>query len=404
MNEPAHVHLDAVGGIAGDMFVAAMLDAFPYLEERVFADLARVLPAEAGRPELAEGRSGAVRVKRFGLVSHDKSGRHSAHDHHHDHHHGRYRELAALIENASLSNGTSAEACAILGHIARVEAHIHQIAIDEVHFHEIAGWDSLMDVVAAGSIIAALPGVSWSVSDLPRGGGLVNTEHGRLPVPAPATVALLEGFTWRDDGISGERVTPTGAAILRHIITLPSRKAAGRLVASGTGAGTRELPAMPNILRVLAFVSNLTAGSSDSVVVLSFDIDDMTGEEIGTAADKLRALEGVLDLAIGTLAGKKGRPLSAFRLLVAPAHLDAVKAKCLSETSTIGLRWHVEDRDVLERETDIAHHDAGALRVKRVRRPDGTVTGKVESDDLAPLETYAARSRAKKRIEERTDS
>ena len=397
MSGPSHIHLDAVGGIAGDMFVAAMLDAFPHLVERVLADIAAVLPAEAGKPSLSEGLSGAVRCRRFALVAvehaHHGGHHHHPHDHHHDHHHTSYRDLVARIEGRH-SGAAGAAACKILAHIAAAEARIHDVPIDQVHFHELADWDSLMDVVAAGSIIAALPDVTWSVSDLPRGSGMVRTQHGLLPVPAPATVEILEGFAWRDDGVGGERVTPTGAAILRHIIK-GHGKAEGRLVASGTGAGTRDLPDMPNILRVLAFAKVEAGADHDQIAVLSFDIDDMTGEEIGIAADRLRALEGVRDLAISALSGKKGRPMSGFRLLVDPAMLDAVKQRCLIETSTIGLRWHIEQRDILKRQSE----GGPGGRVKSVRRPDGSTTAKLESDDLVPLDGLQARRAAKRRLE-----
>lgn len=395
MTGPYHIHLDAVGGIAGDMFVAAMLDAFPELGERVFADLARVLPADAGRPLLAEGSSGAVRCLRFGLEAAETHGHHHHHGHDH-HHHTRYRDLVARIEGAGLSAGTAAQAGGILRHIAEAEAHIHNVSLDEVHFHELADWDSLMDVVAAGSIAAALNGARWSVSELPRGGGMVRTQHGLLPVPAPATAEMLQGFAWRDDGVGGERVTPTGAAILRHLVAGPG-KVEGRLAASGTGAGTRDLPGMPNILRVLAFVPAASV-SHDRVAVLSFDIDDMTGEEIGVAADRLRALDGMRDLAIATLIGKKGRPLQSFRLLVAPEALEAVKERCLAETSTIGLRWHYEERDLLERRGDTVRDGGKAVRVKRVARPGGA-TAKVESDDLASLDSLTERRAVKERLE-----
>lgn len=404
MTGPYHIHLDAVGGIAGDMFVAAMLDAFPALGERVFADLARVLPRDAGRPLLTEGTSGAVRCQRFGLEAPEPHGQHHrghGPHHHGDHHphHTRYGDLAARIEAAGLSEGTAGEACAILRHIAEAEAQIHRVSLDEVHFHELADWDSLMDVVAAGSIAAALKGARWSVSDLPRGGGMVRTQHGLLPVPAPATTAMLQGFAWRDDGVSGERVTPTGAAILRHLVTGQS-KAEGRLDASGTGAGTRDLPGMPNILRVLAFAPAAASTTHDRVAVLSFDIDDMTGEEIGIAADRLRALDGVRDLAIALLIGKKGRPLHGFRLLVAPDALDGVKQRCLAETSTIGLRWHFEQRDLLERRAETTHDGETQVRIKRVARPDGA-TVKVESDDLAALGSLDRRRGVKERLEGR---
>lgn len=125
--------------------------------------------------------------------------------------------MRALLETAPLSDGTADAACAILHRIAEAEAQVHNIPIDRVHFHEIADWDALMDVTAAGSICAALDGATYSLSPLPLGGGLVDTAHGKLPVPAPATALILQGYDWHDDGIAGERVTPTGAAILAHV-------------------------------------------------------------------------------------------------------------------------------------------------------------------------------------------
>src|SRR6185437_10213994 len=225
------IHLDAVGGIAGDMFVAAMLDALPALRDRVLADARAALPAGYG-VELAERRSGALRGLGFGLTGH-------GYGHHHQHHEdGSFPKMAARIRGAGLGDGTADKAVGILTLLAEVEATIHQVPLEDVHFHEIADWDSLIDVVASGSIAAALDGARWTVSPLPRGGGLVKTQHGMLPVPAPATAALLTGFEWRDDGVGGERVTPTGAAILRYLVKpADAASAAGRLAASGTGAG-----------------------------------------------------------------------------------------------------------------------------------------------------------------------
>ena len=244
-----HIHLDAVGGIAGDMFVAALLDAFPDLRPRVLADARAVLPAGyEGR--LRETHNGILRGLGFGLAGEP---RHDGGDHHHGA--GSFLDMVGHIRTAALADGSAEQAIAILTLIAEVEATIHQVPIEDVHFHEIADWDSLLDVVAAGSIAAALPATRWTVSPLPRGGGLVKTQHGLLPVPAPATAALLTGFIWRDDGVGGERVTPTGAAILRHLVgpNGSGSSPAGRLVAIGTGAGTRTLaeraerPARPGV-------------------------------------------------------------------------------------------------------------------------------------------------------------
>jgi uncharacterized protein (TIGR00299 family) protein len=418
-----HVHLDAVGGAAGDMFVAAMLDALPDLRERVFDDLAAVLPDGVGRPELTEGLSGAIAVRRFGLAGaspaapahHHHNGHQHAHRHDHQHalpdpagndgqhaHGTRFVDLAARIESAPLHAGTAAQAVAILRRLAQAESRMHRVPVDEVHFHEVGDWDSLLDVVAAGSIAAALAGWTWSVSTLPRGSGLVRTRHGLLPVPAPATIELLTGFSWRDDGLPGERVTPTGAAVLAHLVATPSTRPPDglRLIASGMGAGTRELEGMPNVLRALVHAIDDQAGVDDEVMVLSFDVDDMTGEEIGVAADRLRGAAGVLDLSLGLRIGKKGRPLHDFRLLVTPARLEAVSELCLRETSTIGLRWNRVQRRRLARDGDAVAVGDATLRRKRVQRPGGETTVKVESDDLAGTGTLAARRRLQSRAED----
>ncbi len=306
----------------------------------------------------------------------------------------------ARIDAAPLSPGTATHAIAILRHLAEAEAAIHHVPVDEVHFHEIGDWDSLMDVTAAGSVAAALEGARWSVSALPRGDGLVRTRHGLLPVPAPATARLLEGFTWRDDGIGGERVTPTGAAILRHLVKAASVRVAGRLQGTGTGAGTRELPGQPNILRATLFdaaagVPGEEGPNEEDIVVLSFEIDDMSAEEIGVAADRLRAAGGVRDLVLIPAIGKKGRPVHTFRLLVEPTARDAVADACFTETATIGLRWQAARRAVLPRATA----NPGAVRVKTVTRPAGP-SHKAESDDLADIAGLEARRAAKRRAEE----
>lgn len=406
MAEYDHIHLDAAGGVAGDMFVAAMLDALPDLRPRVFADLAAALPAGCGQPTLSEGLSGGVAACRFTLAAPDGKTQASGHHHDHDHHHDhavRFPEIVGLISSARLHLGTADRAIAILCRLAEAESRMHRVPVEEVHFHEIADWDSLMDVVAAGSIAAALTQYAWSVSDLPRGDGLVRTRHGLLPVPAPATVEILRGFRWRDDGIGGERVTPTGAAILAHLVRDAHGRASGRLYAAGTGAGTRDLPGMPNILRALVFTRadtcEIALEDTHSVLVVSFDIDDMTGEEIAIAADRLRAADGVIDLTVAARQGKKGRPVSEFRLLVKPPALDAVCEKCFLETTTIGLRWRPERRRCLSRSQETVDLDGHRVLRKRTLRPDGLVSLKVESDDIARCEGLAARRRLKHRGE-----
>ncbi|MEM0907313.1 MAG: LarC family nickel insertion protein, partial [Pseudomonadota bacterium] len=321
----AHIHLDPVGGVAGDMFVAALLDAAPQLWPRVEADLEAVLPHGVS-VERQHTMTGGLRAGRFVVTGGTAA----------DAPLSRYGALSARIEEATLTAGTAVHAQGILRRLAEAEAHIHNIPVAQVHFHELADWDTLADVVAAGSIIAAFQEASWSLAPLPMGGGLVSTAHGLLPVPAPATALLLKGFPVRADPIGGERVTPTGAAILAHIA--PGVQQGGDLTGVGMGAGAHDIPGMPNILRAL-ILTPATVPNDETVGVLSFAVDDMTGEEIAVAADRLRAMDPVYDVSLAPRLGKKGRPEHLFQLLIAPNAREEVAEASFSQTSTIGLRW-----------------------------------------------------------------
>ncbi|MBE0615908.1 MAG: LarC family nickel insertion protein [Burkholderiales bacterium] len=391
-----HIHLQPLGGIAGDMFVAAMLDAFPQLRERVFADIAAVIPGALGAPRLSDVLRNGIAALHFCLdektspepVAH----RHQAHERAPV---SDYAGIRKLIERASLSGSTASHALAILEILGRAESQIHRVALEDVHFHELAAWDSIMDVVAAGSVISALGVATWSVSALPLGSGQVRTQHGLLPVPAPATMRILETYPWRSDDVPGERVTPTGAAIVRYLIPPErlSKKPEGRLSAGGYGAGTKDFAELANVLRVMVFdEAQQGQGDRTTVAVVQFDIDDMSGEEIGVAAERLRREQGVLDLLLVPAQGKKGRPVTMFHLLIDPAYLEACSRLVFLETSTIGLRWSMFDRIVLPRQM---RSTADGLSVKEVRRPDGSATSKIESDELGSLASLALRRQTK---------
>jgi uncharacterized protein (DUF111 family) len=293
----------------------------------------------------------------------------------------------------------------MLALLADAEARVHGIPIDAVHFHELADWDSLLDVVAAGCIAAKLDGARWTASAVPLGGGTVRTAHGLLPVPAPATSLLLTGYLWHDDGIAGERVTPTGAAILRHLVPSThcgARRDAGRLVSVGCGAGTRTLPGLPNIVRALVLERVFSSqADADVVAVLEFEVDDMTGEEIAVAADRLRSEPGVVDVSVGTRHGKKGRPLADFRLMAKPHAMDAIAQACFAETSTLGLRLREERRRVLRRSEVNVTVDGAAASVKVAERPDGERTAKAAQDDVVSTRGLGERRRTRAAAAER---
>lgn len=376
----ARIHLDPVGGVAGDMFAAALLDAFPELE----TPLVEAIRA-AGLPEgvalrrvphhdhTLTGSRLAVEVPPAAPAS------------------GMHVEIARRIAASGLPEGARTRALAIYRLLAEAEAKVHGVPVDEVHFHEIADWDSYADILAAAWLIDRLNPASWSTAPLPLGRGRVRTAHGSLPVPAPATALLLEGLPVADDGIGGERVTPTGAAIIRHLAPATA-PAAGRIAASGIGFGTRMLDGVPNILRALVLAEDGRDG--DSVGVIRFEIDDQTAEDLAIGLDRLRALPAVRDVCQWPAFGKKGRMMAAVQVLCDAAAVEAVAEAALNETSTIGLRWRIERRRVLDREAV-----GGEVRAKRTRRPDGSVTVKAEAGDVAAAGGYAARAGRRRKAE-----
>lgn len=403
------VHLDLVGGLAGDMFVAALVDALPQLQAPVEAAVAALRPPGRSLPTFSTVDSAGLRARRFGtppgyrhadarpaslLATRDEHGTSSG-------------QIRARLVAAPLPEATRDHALALLALLAEAEAGVHGMPVDAVHFHELADWDSVMDLVAAGSIAAELSGTVWSASAPPLGSGQVRTAHGLLPVPTPATAALLTGYPWHDDGVAGERVTPTGAAILRHLV-LPARcgaaRVSGRLQGIGIGAGMRALPGLPNVTRALVFAATappLADGiDGDTVAVLEFDVDDMTGEEVALAADRLRAREGVLDLSLASRTGKKGRPTTEFRLLVRPAAVDTLTQACFAETSTLGLRLREEQRRILRRSDVCMQVDDHAITVKLAQRPGRESSGKAAHDDTAGGATLAARRVMRARAED----
>ncbi len=398
MSNVLHLHLDPVGGIAGDMFVACLLDAWPELAEGAIAATRAAGLGDDVQIEHRPHRDDVLTGSRFAVTRADmQSGGHG-------HQHVHWRDLRERLSMAPLDVPVCERAIAIFALLAEAEAGVHGVDVDDATFHEVGAWDSIADIVAAAFLIEAIGASCWSIGPLPLGGGRVRCAHGELPVPAPATVRLLQGFDFHDDGRSGERVTPTGAAILKQLATSDSLEpGAKRLLKSGQGFGLRKLDGMSNVLRVMVFdtrpdpVKPPVAGGADSVAVLTFEVDDQTPEDLAVGLDHLRARDDVLDLVQMPVFGKKGRLATGLRLLARPDAIDAVIAACLAETTTLGVRWHVEQRTILPREA--ARSDDG-IAVKLAERPDGRITAKAENDDLAGIVGHADREQVRRSAEE----
>jgi hypothetical protein len=296
---------------------------------------------------------------------------------------GHFRQIRANLSAAPLGAAVRDRAIAIFTELAEAEAAVHGVPVDEVHFHELADWDSVADIVGAAWLIEALAPASWSVGALPVGSGRITTRHGPLPVPAPAAARLLTGFAMQDDGIAGERVTPTGAAILRQLRPGP-RLPPGpwRLRATGSGFGTRRLSGISNVLRVVVYDRESGWRQDEQVAVLKFEVDDQSPEELALGLEALRAADGVLDVVQLPASGKKGRLAAHIQVLARPERLDAVIERCFVETTTIGLRWRIEARAVLARETVSVTTPDGEVAVKVVSRPGGLCTAKAEMDQV----------------------
>lgn len=293
--------------------------------------------------------------------------------------------LLALVTASSLPAPVRARTLDMLGRLAEAEAAVHGLTVAEVHFHELASWDTLIDLSLAAGLIESLGISSSSIGPLPLGGGTIESAHGALPVPAPATAQLLRGFRFVDDGVAGERVTPTGAAILAHLEPSRAVPAATRLLATGAGFGTRRLPDRANQLRALLFEPMVDAGSVERVALIRFEVDDQTGEDLAIGLDAIRAIDGVLDIVAWPVFGKKGRIGNAVQILTEPAALSRAIDACFTQTTTIGLRHELVQRSVLPRTTTLRD----GLRAKEVVRPGGRRTLKIEADALAERATSA---------------
>ncbi|UXN58672.1 LarC family nickel insertion protein [Phyllobacterium zundukense] len=382
------LHLDLVGGIAGDMFVAAILDLRSDLEEGLMNVLSYAPMLEGVSCRIVSHDDGILTGRRF-LV--ERPGPDTTHEHHH---HAAWRDIRAALSASSLDAETTHHAIGIFSLLADAEARVHGTAAEAVEFHEVGAWDSIADIVAAAYLIAQLDATRWTSSAAPLGSGRVRTAHGILPVPAPATALLLEGLPTIDDGIPGERVTPTGSAILRYLCKQETiSPQPRRLVASGYGFGTRKLPGISNCVRVICFESRATdVAGSDRVAVLEFEIDDQTGEDLAQGIENLRAHKDVLDVVQMPVFGKKGRMMTGVRILARPDAVAQVVALAFDETTTIGIRHAIVDRMILPREIIETDTASGSAHVKLVKRPSGQ-TAKAEASDIGNGPGAAERQR-----------
>jgi uncharacterized protein (TIGR00299 family) protein len=427
------IHLDPLGGWSGDMFVAALLDAFPEYWPPVQSTIASLNLGAEAECRLAPHRDDAFAGSRF-LVTGERTASEQAgsrqgadgpddrsHTHegsgHHEHAHAHtdrgdktaWSDIRAELARSGLEPDVKKHAVAIFELLANAEAKVHGVEAESVRFHEVGAVDSIVDIVAAAQLIALIRAGRWTSAPLPIGSGRIHTAHGVLPAPAPAVALLLQGLPVIDDGVPGERVTPTGAALARYLVDAqaPPNERIRRLSRSGVGFGARTLPGMSNCLRALVFdeaaaQSHATVAGAigrRQLAVITFEVDDQCPEDLAVGLDHIRALPGVFDVTQSSVVGKKGRMAAHVQVLGAPPELENAIQACFEETTTIGLRYQLTEGAVLQRRLKTVEIGGETLRVKIVDRPGGLRSGKAEAADAASHRGHMARARLRREAE-----
>jgi uncharacterized protein (TIGR00299 family) protein len=304
----------------------------------------------------------------------EHSEQHRAHDHVHapKHSHGRsLRVIRDLIQTAPLAEAVKRKAIRAFELLGASEAKIHNVGIEEIHFHEVGAVDAIVDIVAACAGIEYLQVDSWHSSALNVGGGMVECAHGTFPVPAPATADLLRGYPTYSAHVQKELVTPTGAALLRVLDPVFGEQPAMRVEQIGYGAGTRNPKGFPNALRISIGDAAGTDPRAETVTVLETALDDLSPQVLAWVAESALAA-GAMDVMLTPVIMKKGRPGTLLTVLCRAANREALERLILRETSTLGIRVRQDERRCLERHHTPVQTPYGEIRIK-IGKLDGEV-------------------------------
>jgi uncharacterized protein (TIGR00299 family) protein len=340
-------YIDPFSGISGDMTVGALIDAGA--EPGVLFDALNSIGTGA-RFELENTKRRGISASKFRVVAEDtKKHRHLPH-------------IVKMIEGSALPASSKQKAIAMFERLGAAEAEVHGVPIEKVHFHEVGAVDSICDIAGAATAFDLLGVDEIVCAPVNVGSGTVNTEHGVLPVPAPATARLLEGHPVYSRGPAIELTTPTGAAIA---VTLASRfgpMPAMRLVSTGYGAGDKDFAEHANVLRVLVG-ETAAASEATSVTVIEANIDDSTPEVLGYAMERLLEA-GALDVTLAPIFMKKNRAATQVTVLARPEHQELLARVLFDETSTFGLRFYTAERRVEARRFVEVDTGYGRVNVK----------------------------------------
>lgn len=407
-------YLECFSGISGDMFLGALVDAGVPLDylAGVTESLHLGVRLEAGKvtrggitgtkvdvithdtpaseaphahqehaPTHAhEGPAESIAHKHEQLHEHSHehphTHEHAQGEHSHEHGHEHHRSLAVIlgvIRNASISGGVKQQAIEAFQVLGEAEAAIHSIPVESVHFHEVGAVDTIVDIVCAAAGAEYLGVDRWLASPLNVGSGTVHCAHGILPVPAPATLKLLGDAPVYSAGPAMERVTPTGATILRMLHAEYAPLPSLRIKASGYGAGGRDTPGQPNLVRLLVGEEQAAEENTEPIAIVETVIDDSTPQLLSYVSDLLLQ-SGAWDVYRVPVQMKKGRTGVQLTVLCRPDLVSAMRDLLFRETSTIGLHWRIETKMALQREFTEVQTTWGAIKIKVAHLLSGAIS------------------------------
>jgi uncharacterized protein (TIGR00299 family) protein len=390
-------YLDCFSGISGDMFLGALVDAG--VSPKLLKDTVAALDIGA-RLEISRVTRGGISATKVDVYangekdlprevfwerqkrdhdhehSHGQGAEHS-HDgdseahHRHSHDHGRgLTKIRAIINQAAFSSTAKATAQRIFETLGQAEAEVHNTSIEHVHFHEVGAVDAMVDIVCAAVGAESLAVEEWVCSPLNVGGGTVKCAHGTLPVPAPATLKLLQDAAVYSSGPQVELVTPTGAAIVKTLSTRFAPFPAMKIEKAGYGAGTREFSEHPNLLRLTIGeaepaipASASPASAKETITVLEANLDDLSPQVLAYAMERLLA-EGALDVFSVPVQMKKSRPGALLTVLAKMEDANRLTKLIFAETTTLGVRRRQEQRQTLSRRWETVDTMWGPVRIK----------------------------------------
>jgi len=378
------LYIEPFSGLAGDMILSALCGLCDDYEEVL--GLPAKLNLHDGKVEINTLDKNGIMCKHVQIIDlnehqHAHGHQHSHEDHHHSHSHRHLSDINEIIDKGDISENARKIAKAIFHVIGESESKIHSIPLDKIHFHEVSGVDSILDIVGCAVMLDKLSVTKTYSDPVCVGSGTVKTQHGVLPVPAPATADILTGIPTFKGAEAGEKTTPTGAAILKYLN--PAFSGTTSIVKKASyGPGIKDFK-VANVVRIS--ILSETAETESDMYAIETQLDDTSSELLGADFQQRLLSMGAADFYYTPVQMKKGRPGIKVSVYCSLKKLDEICDFLLENSSTIGLRYYRVGKKKLERKQLEIATEYGTVQVKEVIRPSGRKQRKVEYESLLAI-------------------